>query len=203
MTHTYFQNRGFTLLEILVVISIIAIGMGLIVVSISPNDPRRELRKEAYNVKQTVKLLVDEAIFKHKELGIKVHEHHLSFMERDAQTQAWQKLSQAEDTFYEDYQFPGYITVFLEMEDVEVFLNPLQDELEQSIASIQPLENFDQFEEEEEQLKPDIYIFSSGELTAFTLEFRIEGIDDYVYAVSANDIGRVSCRALHNEEEEC
>lgn len=198
------NHRGFTLLEILVVISIIAISMGLIVISINPTDSRRDLAKEAKHFEQLLKLVIDEAIFKHQEIGLKVYDDHIEFLNFNQSTQAWEAFTadsaNAED--YVDYTFPSFLEVRLEMEDVEIFLNP-KDELESKISSINPLENYDQFEDEELKIEPDVYIFSSGELTAFDLEFRFKDIEDYVYVISANDIGVVTCKALHEDDESC
>lgn len=197
--------RGFTLLEILVVISIIAISMGLIVISINPSDSKRDLAKEAKHFEQLLKLVIDEAIFKKQEIGLKVYDDHIEFLNFNQRSQTWGAFSadSANSENYVDYTFPSFLDVRLEMEDVEIFLNP-KDELESKISSINPLENFNQFEDEDEiKVEPDIYIFSSGELTAFDLEFRFKDIEDYVYVISANDIGVVSCKALHADDELC
>lgn len=187
-------QAGFTLLEVMVVISIIGISLGLITLAINPTDYRRNLETEARNFQNLVKLIVDEAIFKQKEIGIKVYDDHISFLGLDPKTNVWQAI--ADDDVYEDYYFPAYIETTLEMEDVEIFLNP-EDEVERKIASIDPLKNFDQFEDEEEIITPDIYIFSSGELTAFELTFRLRDNGEYEYQVIANDIGKVEVKAVH------
>jgi len=128
-------QAGFTLLEVMVVISIIGISLGLITLAINPTDYRRNLEKEARNFQNVVKLIVDEAIFKQKEIGIKVYDDHISFLGLDPKTNVWQAI--ADDDVYEDYYFPAYIETTLEMEDVEIFLNP-EDEVERKIASIDP-----------------------------------------------------------------
>lgn len=199
------SQSGFTLLEILVVISIIAISMGLIVISINPHDDRRDIVKEAGHFEQLLKLVIDESIFKHQEIGLKVYDDHIEFLKFNARSQIWEKFTADSENSndYVDYKFPAFLEVRLEMEDVEIFLNP-KDELENKISSIKPLKNFEQFEDDEDiKIEPDIYIFSSGEVTAFDLEFRFKDIDDYVYVISANDIGVVSCKALHTDDELC
>jgi len=188
------KQYGFTLLEILVVISIIGISLGLITLAINPTDYRRNLENEAKNFQNLLKLVIDESIFKQKEIGIKFHEDHISFLTLDPKTNIWQSI--VDDKLFADYYFPGYVETVLEMEDVEIFLNP-KDELERKIASINPLKNFKQFEDEEELVVPDVYIFSSGELTAFELTFRLRDSSDYSYKVLANDIGRVEVKAGH------
>lgn len=190
------KQPGFTLLEILVVISIIGISLGLITLAINPTDYRRNLENEARNFQNLFKLVIDEAIFNQKEMGIKFHENYISFLVFDTQTNIWQPI--ADDKLFADYYFPAHVETFLEMEDVEIFLNPV-DDVERKIASINPLKDFKQFEEQEEPITPDIYIFSSGEVTAFELTFRLRDNQDYEYQVLANDIGRVEIKSTHEK----
>jgi hypothetical protein len=188
--------------------SIIAVAMGMVVISVSTDDHRRDLRNQAADFQKLIALVIDEAIFQQKELGLKVYEDHISFLAFDEPSQSWQILSNTEDKRYKDYKFPPYIEVSLEMEDVELFLNP-KDELERKISEIDPLENFEQFEEEEAPPEPDIYIFSSGEITSFSLEFRLrmgeaaKDLDTYSFTVSVDDIGNISCKAYHTDDESC
>ena len=209
------KQKGFTLLELMLVIALIGMAMGAIVVVINPSDGRKDLHKEAQHFQSLLKLIVDEAIFKHQEIGIKVYDDHLEFLSFDEQSQSWQAFSASKQKSkdFVDYKYPAYIELTLEMEDAEVFLNPKFDELETKIASIDPLKGFDEIEEEEEKVEPDIYIFSSGEITAFEFEFRLKDYDEFnddnsdysdsVYIIAANDIGIISCKAPHREDEKC
>ncbi len=211
------RSQGFTLLEILLVISMIALFMGIFVINLSPRDQRRDLRGEALLFESLVRLLVDEAIFKHKEIGLKIYHDKVAILVFNPSSQTWEasvskknssKKSNSSSNEFQDYRIPDFVELSLEMEDVELFLNPQKDELESKIASINPLANYDELNldetEQEEKIEPDIYIFSSGEITAFELEFRLmESAGDFVYVISANDIGAVSCKALHERDEKC
>jgi|GEM_PF-6717973 len=204
------KQSGFSLLEIMLTMAIVVFFLGTAAVSFNPDDPRRDLRSEAFKFKSLMHLVVDEAIFKRQEIGIKFYEDKLEFLIFDAHTQTWvQPQTEGQpstgssrfSSLFSNYQFSQSIEVTLEMEDVEIFLNPA-DEFDSKLDSIDPLANFDEITGEEKE-KPDIYIFSSGELTAFDLEFRIEALEDHVYIISANEIGMISCRTEHEEDETC
>jgi general secretion pathway protein H len=212
------KQGGFTLLEIMLVITLIGIAMGAIVVVVNPSDHGRDLKNEAQHFETLLKLIVDEAIFKHQEIGIKVYDDHLEFLKFDESSQTWQLFTSNDDSAskikskdYVDYKFPAFIEVTLEMEDAEIFLNPKIDDIETKISSIDPLSGFDELEEVEEKIEPDIYIFSSGEITAFEFEFRLRNdnefnessYDELVYIIAANDIGIITCKAPHLEDEKC
>ncbi len=213
MQHTPSKQKGFTLLEILVVMSIIAISMGMIVISLNTNDEGRDLHKQVIEFKQLLQLLVDESIFQQRDIGIAVKEDHIELLGFDESSQSWGPLSSSGkessgnnnkgDTF-KNYDFPPFAQVTLEMEDVALFLNPEEDELTQKIRSIDPLKNYQEIDvDEEEIIEPDIYIFSSGEVTPFTFEFRSESVETFYYHVGADELGNIFCIIMPDGELPC
>lgn len=183
------RGRGFTLIEVLVVISIIAISFSLIALAINPHDYRRDLEKEARHFETLLSLGIDEAIFKNQELGIKLEEDGFSFLKFNTKTQLWENVEK--DRTYKRHQLPGFIELNLVMEDAEIFLAP-PESVENKIREIDPLAEFEQFEDEEEEpIKPDIYVFSSGEVTPFELQFQLLDDYDFSYRVSADEVGQV------------
>lgn len=208
MHHPFARQKGFTLLEILVVMSIIAISMGLIVVSINPDDEGRNLHEEAFAFKQLLQLLVDESIFQQKDIGMKVKEKHIEFLSFDESSQRWVALSSSEkqgkgETF-NNYDFSSFVQVTLEMEDVALFLNPEEDEFTQKIKAIDPLKNYQEIElDEEEIIEPDIYIFSSGEITPFSFEFRSKTFDEFYYSIGADELGNIFCVTMPEGKFPC
>ncbi len=210
----YSKQQGFTLLEILVTLGLISILLSMTALVINTDDPRRDLRSEVLNFKALIALAVDEAIFKRKEIGIKFYEDRIEFLEFNNENQAWQFSGRDEEgnekkSAFSSHTFPGYLDVSLEMEDVELFLKP-EDDFESEFQKIDPFENFKEIgesfeddEEGEEEITPDVYIFSSGEVTAFDMEFRLKEIDSFLFIVSASDIGVISCRAEHDSDGLC
>ncbi|PIP81199.1 MAG: type II secretion system protein GspH, partial [Gammaproteobacteria bacterium CG22_combo_CG10-13_8_21_14_all_40_8] len=55
------KQQGFTLIEIMVVVVIIAVFAGMTVISIRPSSPERVLRTEAKRLNQVIKMALDES----------------------------------------------------------------------------------------------------------------------------------------------
>jgi general secretion pathway protein H len=74
------RSKGFTLIEIMVVIIIIGIMTALTALNVTSNDPARNLKNEAQRFVAVVSQAVDEASFQQQELGIVVTEDGYQFV---------------------------------------------------------------------------------------------------------------------------
>lgn len=74
------KAKGFTLIEIMVVIIIIGIMTALTALNVSSNDPARNLKNEAQRFVAVVSQAVDEASFQQQELGIVATEDGYQFV---------------------------------------------------------------------------------------------------------------------------
>ena len=74
------NSKGFTLIEIMVVIIIIGIMTALTALNVTSNDPARNLKKEAQRFVAVVSQAVDEASFQQQELGIVATEDGYQFV---------------------------------------------------------------------------------------------------------------------------
>jgi len=72
--------KGFTMIEIMVVIIIIGIMTALTALNVTSNDPARNLKKEAQRFVAVVSQAVDEASFQQQELGIVATEDGYQFV---------------------------------------------------------------------------------------------------------------------------
>lgn len=74
------HHRGFTLIELMVVVTIIGIMTGLIAVSMINSDPQKELDREARRFKTLVEMALEEAMFSQQEIGIILDENSYKFV---------------------------------------------------------------------------------------------------------------------------
>lgn len=74
------RQRAFTLIEVMVVITIIGVMASMIVVSISLGDPRRELLHEAERLRTVLALAAEEAVIQQVELGAEFTESGYRFL---------------------------------------------------------------------------------------------------------------------------
>lgn len=77
------RQRGFTMIEVLVVIVIIGVMASMIVVSITLGDPRRELLREAERLRTVLALAAEEAVIQQVELGAEFTESGYRFLKWD------------------------------------------------------------------------------------------------------------------------
>lgn len=84
MKYTRARNKkGFTLIEVMVVIVIIAVMAAMIVVSVTLGDPRRELNTQAERLRTILSLAAEEAVIQQIELGAEFNEAGYRFLKWD------------------------------------------------------------------------------------------------------------------------
>ena len=148
------RGKGFTLLEIVVVVFIIGIVLSLVVISFKPNKGR-ELKTEADRFMTLVSLATQESILLSKDFALQLSREGYSFL--TLQDQQWVTVD--DDTFRERNLPKGdYMDVYLEGEKLDFDTSDNKDD--------------------EEKNHPRIFLLSSGEMTPFEVIFRSDDISD-------------------------
>lgn len=148
----YRSEAGFSLLELLVVATIIALLAGAFVLSIGTLGSDRELQQEAERLQTLVTLLNEEAVMEARDYGIMFSESGYRFYVYDYATLSW--LLPANDRLLTQHDLPEPIQLGLEIEDREVRLPRQLTDLD-----------------ENQQPEPQAIIFASGETTPVTVDF--------------------------------
>ncbi|MCY3792935.1 MAG: type II secretion system minor pseudopilin GspH [Gammaproteobacteria bacterium] len=141
LTQSRTRSQGFTLLEVLVVVAILAVLMGTVIVGFTGADEERRLRTLAEDIQARLELARQNALQRNREWGVHVEENSYRFSEFDPQSGIW--ITQPQRPFAATSAAPR-IEFELEVEGFEL----------------------GQFDAVEEEL-PDIVLFSSGEVTPF------------------------------------
>jgi len=142
------SQGGFTLLEVLVVITIIAILVGVTVISFGAADQRR-LGAEASRLKLAFNQAADAAMMKQITLGWFYQEEQKEYrFEQLNETGQWTKPG---DTIFQNYTINAPIELAVE--------EPIQLRKETKVL----------LRELEEKEKPFLLFFSSGEYTPFDI----------------------------------
>ena len=206
------SSKGFTLIEIMVVIIIIGIMTALTALNVTSNDPARNLKKEAQRFVAVVSQAVDEASFQQQELGIVATEDGYQFVrwwrEEIDTTLApttppsatppappkpkWVLVEN--DNTLRSYELPEGVRFLLELEESEFVRigdnETTNGETELTRTNLN-LDDIGPKIEEDTTYEPSVYILSSGEMTPFVAEFFLEYDSSVMLVVKGDDLGRV------------
>ena len=170
------QQHGFTLLELLVVVVIVAILFTYTTLAIRSDSPEDIIKKEAQRLERLVELALEEAILRGEEYAIEVSQNGYRFL-RFSQNQ-WQPLS--DDNILHDRELPLEMELEMRLEDTEIVIDPASGTktLSGDESDDDPDDDQDEKSEDKETFNPQIYLLSSGEITPeFDIRFYILGIE--------------------------
>ena len=179
-------SQGFSLVEILVVILIIGLGVSFAALTITDNKAY-QLRLEAKHLVNHLKLVLDESILSNSEWGLDFYQQ----VNSEGQTiYGYRWLSKQEDiwketNFYDgqtNYRLPANIDVTLEIEGALQTINTADESDHDKQANDKKID----------KLRPDIWLASSGEITAFRL-LLVDREDEAIQlAIEADQLARIN-----------
>lgn len=143
---------GFTLIELMVVLVVIAVMAGLLVIGIG-DDPGRQLRREISALAAVLNIAADEAVAQGMELGLVIDDEHYHFVRFDRDRRRWQAI-QGKPLARHEFAQPYEVELELDGEKVD---ERLRERL-QRIAR-----------QGEKEDQPLLLLLSSGETAPFTL----------------------------------
>jgi general secretion pathway protein H len=149
--------RGFTLLELLVVVTIIGILAGAVVLSLGSLGNDREIEQETDRLRSLLNLLHEESLMQSRDYGVMFTATGYRFYIYDYNKLAW--VEPLDDRLLQLYHLRPQL-------DMALLLDGRQAEL---------LRDFK--DQDVDKPDPQVLILSSGELTPFTVEMSREGRD--------------------------
>ena len=149
------KHRGFTLIEIMVVIVIAAILIGAVTISF-PRSSDDLLKEEAERFSALVSLAQDEAILQSRDLGLAINDSGYAFFRQN--NASWEAFS---DTIFKARKLEGLLQHELFLEGVMIKLKSQQ------------------------KATPQIAIYSSGEVTPFSYFLGVENKNSITIKVDA------------------
>lgn len=136
------RRRGFTLLELLVVLTILAVLTGTVMLSFSGSDRAQTLKGAAERMALRIELARQRSLTRNREWGIYVEEDTYRFAEFDPDEGTW--VAQTARPF-DKADVPEHVTLAVNLEE------------------------YDSLPFDSDEGLPQIIIFSSGEITPFTI----------------------------------
>lgn len=218
------HHQGFTLIEIMVVVTIIGIMTGLIAVTMVTTDPQKQLNREALRFKSLIQMAQEEALFSQQEIGVIVDERGYKFarwgvVENEAPTEEGEEESElalpvsvpgvplvdniapptwnliADETAFREHQLDEEYEIILEVDHEQIDLNAGEDPEKEKAKDAKDIL------EEEEEIQPSIYVMSSGELSPFVMEIYLTEDSDITVKVSGNETGKIWIGEEEDEDD--
>lgn len=171
-------RHGFTLIEVLVVITIVGIVLSMAVLSLGLIGENKQLDTEVRRYVSLMELARDESMLQGREYGLELLQQGYRFVELDPLTRQWTEI--VGDDVLRARELPETIELDLFLEDQRIALKYDPVAL-----------NADEEDEKKlQQFAPHVFIFSSGEMTPFELHFR-QPINDESTILTADIFGKI------------
>jgi general secretion pathway protein H len=149
------RNKGFTLVEILVVVVIMAVIIALAVLSIGVTGRDTQLDEESRRIEGLVDILHERALLEGRDFGLRILPDGYEFAVYDADRDRWVSMNDEQE--FRHRTLPKGVSCKLMLDSVEVVLKPV----ERDALSGQPP-------------PPQVAISASGDGTPFKLTLTRE-----------------------------
>lgn len=193
--------RGFTLLEILVVLTIAAVLTGSIVLGFNGAGESQRLQGEAERLVLRMELARSRALQRNREIGFHIDLFGYEFSERDRETGEWLTLSER----------PFTAVALAEGDNLRVKVEGAEDESggradAKALAALDELadgessldggglsdtDGKDSSDGQEARSLPELVFFRSGEVTPFTVTFESEDLG-IAWVLTCDGLGAVT-----------
>jgi general secretion pathway protein H len=144
------RSKGFTLVEILVVLVIMTVVISLAVLSVNATGRDSQLDEESRRIEGLVGLLHDRALLEGRDFGLRIEPTAYEFVVYDPRRDRWMMLNQEQE--YRHRELPKGISFQLQLDSQTVIIKPI----DRSLSNDAPP-------------PPQVAIAASGEGTPFRL----------------------------------
>jgi general secretion pathway protein H len=167
------RSKGFTLVEILVVVVIIAIVISLAVLSIGVTGRDSQLDEESRRIEGLVGLLHERALLEGRDFGLRIEPAAYEFVVYEQRRERWLTLDQEHE--FRHRELPKGLSFQLELDSQVVVIKAIDRNLSSDAAPP----------------SPQVAIAASGEGTPFRLTLMREGTAAKA-SVDGDALGKIS-----------
>jgi general secretion pathway protein H len=166
------RSKGFTLVEILVVIVIMAVVISVTVLSVSSTGRDSQLDEESRRIEGLVGLLHERALLEGRDFGLRIEPAAYEFVVYDPRRDRWMMLDQEREFRHRD--LPKGITFQLQLDSQTVVIKAIDRNLSSGNAP-----------------NPQVAIAASGEGTPFRLTLQRDATQAKA-SVDGDALGKIS-----------
>jgi general secretion pathway protein H len=180
------KHHGFTLIEVMVVVVLIGIMASLVQYNVAGNNPADKLQHESARFNAIFEVATDYGMLNNIELGLVVKKDSYQFLGYDGTS--WADIP--DQDWLAKVSLPEEVQLSIELEDL-----PIEEPLlfDADTFKEQDEDDFTLLSQEgqEKRIIPQVYLLSGGDLTPFSVTFRLneafnfaEDTDDLAYRVT-------------------
>jgi general secretion pathway protein H len=166
------RSKGFTLVEILVVIVIMAVVISVTVLSVSSTGRDSQLDEESRRIEGLVGLLHERALLEGRDFGLRIEPAAYEFVVYDPRRDRWMMLDQEREFRHRD--LPRGITFQLQLDSQTVVIKAIDRNLSGG-----------------DKPNPQVAIAASGEGTPFRLTLQRDATQAKA-SVDGDALGKIS-----------
>jgi general secretion pathway protein H len=166
------RSKGFTLVEILVVVVIMAIVISLAVLSIGVTGRDAQLDQEGRRIEALIDLLHERALLEGRDFGVSIQPNSYDFLVYDTIHDTWRKFDRENE--YRHRDLPKGVSFQLQLDQQTVVLKAVDKSLSGGLPST-----------------PQLAIAASGEGTPFRLVLQRDATQAKA-AVNGDALGKIS-----------
>jgi general secretion pathway protein H len=167
------RAQGFTLVEILVVVVIMAIVIGMALLSINVTGRDQQIDQEGRRIEGLLSLLHDRALIEGRDFGMRIQPTGYDFEYYDTRRGRWIRLDQERE--FRKRDLPKGLSFQLQLDSTVVVLKPVDPNLTDDSAPP----------------PPQIAIAASGDASPFRLTLMRDG-SQATASVSSDTMGKLS-----------
>ena len=171
--------KGFTLIEILVVMVLLGLLSGVAVFILGSGKLQRELDIESHRLHALLRMASEEAILSNSEIGFLIDDDHYEFLEYDDEKQIW---ASSTVSVLKTRDLPEWLAPEFEREGRARILGKDSSGIEES-------------------KKPDMMLLSSGEVTPFKITLRVQNNEEGGFIISSDGLEEIKLIIPGKEEE--
>jgi general secretion pathway protein H len=176
------RSKGFTLVEILVVLVIMAVVISLAVLSVGATGRDSQLDEESQRIQGLVGLLHERALLEGRDFGLRIEPTAYEFVVYDPRRDRWMMLDQEQE--YRHRQLPKGISFQLQLDSQTVVIKPIDRTLSSDVPPP----------------APQVAVAASGEGTPFRLTLLRDATQAKA-AVDGDALGKITREGSNQVEK--
>ncbi|BES71299.1 GspH family T2SS minor pseudopilin variant XcpU [Marinobacter nanhaiticus D15-8W] len=172
------RSRGFTLIEIMVVMVVVGLMAVIAVVNMGGGAQQRELENAARELFLLMQTASEQAVLNNQEMGLVIDDESYRFLAFNSLERVWEPQ---EERLFSAREVPEWMALTYQTEDNLPTLPGVEDD--------------------EDAPRPDLVFFSSGEITPFEMQMTAGDNSDLVYSIESDGLNGLDWRTPGDEDE--